>query len=599
MGISASASVGIAGGFIPGGLTNGGVGAGAPTGKFNLLQNGGATGATSDNSGAITALAALIAATTGGSIYVPSGFYRLKSNVTVPANVTLELAPGAQLSLDAGVTLTLNGSLVAPLAQLFYGLGVVVLGRGRIPELFPQWWGALADGAHDDTDAIQKAATACIGAGGGVVYFAPGQYSVVGTITVNNNAGGTPVPVWFRGAGAFSARLVKPAGGAGDILVWNCTTEPSGVMDLGIIGGFGGAFNCDGLTTTTSMNGVFVERCWFSALRIGCKLWGNDTFIAHCVSELNTVGFHLEGQITAHALDTYQCATGYDVFFNFALTYPQPPLLLTQCRDTEATIIGLSIHDADYVQIIGWSQQSSNLNPPVSVQINNANKVQLIGGTIAGCQNGVITVGACQDVTISGMTLARIGSATGGGAAVQLSSGTQFAHLRDLTIDTTWKSAINTGAAYLVRITGGTIRNFGRGSIAGDSYGVLMNGDAAFKGTEIEHVHFEVNPGDLQVGIGFAAAAQGTYAIRRTTSAHGTLMDLTNAPATTTVEDNFGENAWTGPPTTQRHLQGEIVTNTAPAEAGVAGSKYVVTGWICTATGTPGTWLAMRALTGN
>lgn len=57
--------------------------------------------------------------------------------------------------------------------------------------------------------------------------------------------------------------------------------------------------------------------------------------------------------------------------------------------------------------------------------------------------------------------------------------------------------------------------------------------------------------------------------------------------------------ALTAAPTTGTWAQGDFVRNSAPAEAGTAGSKYVVTGWICTAGGTPGTWLDARVLTGN
>lgn len=52
-------------------------------------------------------------------------------------------------------------------------------------------------------------------------------------------------------------------------------------------------------------------------------------------------------------------------------------------------------------------------------------------------------------------------------------------------------------------------------------------------------------------------------------------------------------------PTTGTWAHGDVVRNSAPAEAGTAGSKYVVTGWICVAGGTPGTWVPMRSLTGN
>ena len=55
----------------------------------------------------------------------------------------------------------------------------------------------------------------------------------------------------------------------------------------------------------------------------------------------------------------------------------------------------------------------------------------------------------------------------------------------------------------------------------------------------------------------------------------------------------------TGAPASGTWRVGDVFRNRAPAELGVAGSKYVITGWICTVSGTPGTWAAMRSLTGN
>lgn len=57
--------------------------------------------------------------------------------------------------------------------------------------------------------------------------------------------------------------------------------------------------------------------------------------------------------------------------------------------------------------------------------------------------------------------------------------------------------------------------------------------------------------------------------------------------------------AITAAPTTGTWMQGDYVTNSAPAEAGSAASKYVILGWVCTVAGTPGTWLETRTLTGN
>lgn len=58
-------------------------------------------------------------------------------------------------------------------------------------------------------------------------------------------------------------------------------------------------------------------------------------------------------------------------------------------------------------------------------------------------------------------------------------------------------------------------------------------------------------------------------------------------------------NALTAAPTTGTWATGDFIKNSAPAEAGVALSKYVTIGWICVSGGTPGTWLACRCLTGN
>jgi len=59
------------------------------------------------------------------------------------------------------------------------------------------------------------------------------------------------------------------------------------------------------------------------------------------------------------------------------------------------------------------------------------------------------------------------------------------------------------------------------------------------------------------------------------------------------------DNTGTAAPTAGTWAQGDQVINSTPTEAGTAGSKYVVVGWICTAGGTPGTWVPMRNLTGN
>lgn len=61
----------------------------------------------------------------------------------------------------------------------------------------------------------------------------------------------------------------------------------------------------------------------------------------------------------------------------------------------------------------------------------------------------------------------------------------------------------------------------------------------------------------------------------------------------------FFYKAATAAPTTGSWKQGDFVRNSAPEELGSANSKYVISGWRCTVSGTPGTWLQARELTGN
>jgi hypothetical protein len=58
-------------------------------------------------------------------------------------------------------------------------------------------------------------------------------------------------------------------------------------------------------------------------------------------------------------------------------------------------------------------------------------------------------------------------------------------------------------------------------------------------------------------------------------------------------------NAYTAAPTAGAYARGDFVKNSEPEEAGTTNDKYVILGWICVASGEPGTWLECRVLTGN
>ena len=92
-------------------------------------------GATNDSA----AFTAAIAAAAGNRVIVPAGTYRLSGNVTVPAGVEVVFQQGGLLSIDTGITFTINGSLDAGLYQIFSGAGSVSLAAGSSERVLPQW----------------------------------------------------------------------------------------------------------------------------------------------------------------------------------------------------------------------------------------------------------------------------------------------------------------------------------------------------------------------------------------------------------------------------------------------------------------------------
>jgi len=142
----------------------------------------------------------------------------VSANITIPSNIELYFLQGGSLSIATGVTVTINGQVNGGLYQIFSwsGSGKVVFGAGAVKEVYPQWWGAKADAATDDTAAIQ-AAIDCAEAmpKGGVVYFPPGTYRVT-SLDLSSVTGTrhTARSIKLIGAGRKATRIEGTQNGA-------------------------------------------------------------------------------------------------------------------------------------------------------------------------------------------------------------------------------------------------------------------------------------------------------------------------------------------------------------------------------------------------
>jgi hypothetical protein len=82
-------------------------------------------------------IASAITAAAGGIVVFSEAAtsYKISSNVTIPSGTTVVFQEGGMLSIDNGITFTVNGTLIAGLYQIFSGAGTAVFGAGSVPNL--------------------------------------------------------------------------------------------------------------------------------------------------------------------------------------------------------------------------------------------------------------------------------------------------------------------------------------------------------------------------------------------------------------------------------------------------------------------------------
>lgn len=133
-----------------------------------------------------SSLALAVAAISSSSrTLVISSTLTVSSNLTIPSNITLQFLRNGRINFSGSSVLTINGSIQAGLYQIFGTSGGTVTMGQMVEQVYPQWWGAVADGSTDDTTAIQSAINS-LGAStyGGVVYLPVGQYKITSALQI-------------------------------------------------------------------------------------------------------------------------------------------------------------------------------------------------------------------------------------------------------------------------------------------------------------------------------------------------------------------------------------------------------------------------------
>ncbi len=175
------------------------------------------------------ALEAAITAADENVVLIPAGTYRITGDVTVPGNVALWFANGGKLSIDSGVTVTINGHIQDIISQIFSGDGIVA-GTPKVDFVRPEWWGAVGDGSTDDYSAIDAAVDfADQSSSIKVVRFRAANYIVETALSYSIDDGNT-----YRGItllGVTQSNMVMTSGTV--ITFKNIATDTPGLSLLG------------------------------------------------------------------------------------------------------------------------------------------------------------------------------------------------------------------------------------------------------------------------------------------------------------------------------------------------------------------------------
>lgn len=195
--------------------------------------------------------------------------YALLTSETIPSNIKLEFENGARISINSGVTFTIDGYVDAGLFQIFTGSGTVA-GDPINDGVYPHWWYSSSWGT-----AIQAAQDFCYAAtpttGRQVTLLPPGDYEL-GNTTINYKA-----PIIGQSASVKNGPVLKTTISDGSAVIQTTDTD---------------FVHLAGFTITASVYHVLTN-----AIGINLLYSSSRYFIDNVLVQYVTTGFVLEGWI--------------------------------------------------------------------------------------------------------------------------------------------------------------------------------------------------------------------------------------------------------------------------------------------------------------
>lgn len=408
-------------------------------------------------------------------------------------------------------------------------------------------YGAIGDGVTDDTTAIQ-AAINDVQDDGGIVYFPPGDYKITSELLISLSVGSGGIIL--EGAGQNASVLVPTT------LTQNCihikSYEPVAIRDLAIYSS----------VTKTAGAGIYVEGPISDATKANL----NSNF------------------------ENLNISNQYDGFYFTEAAYWK----IDHCRIGEAINYGVYIEnsvnvdegDSQIVNSLIVQKDSNSIN---AVYYKSSGGLKFVCSKINGFKKGlnlqvpdgavtavlVISGSSIENCTEHGLYLTRNGT-TGTFDYITI-TGNEF-----------FNSDFN------IEIPTASIR---KGVICGNIFGIKSVAGVAIQCTDTTGLSIS---GNSFIGNGSALSAVSLGGVAdvildKSNKFTNITTLIFNASTTSSIVEIYS----TSTPANGTWRAGDRIINLTPSEAGGAGNKYVIWGWVCSVSGAPGTWLEMRCLTGN
>ena len=324
-------------------------------------------GATDDRIAIVTAMA------TGKALYFPqpSAYYNIGSNLTITSPI------------EAG------------LYRIFGGSGVITFSAGVTNVVYPEWWGAVKNGATDDYAALQAAINSL--PSGGTVQLQSGTYAKSAALSL-------PPKLNLNGVNRDATTILNTVANVGGIVPSSSAVRKSRIGNLSFTAKTGDTTNI-GIFGSTANGSLAIYESLFENVGIngfqygftgGDEFWENTVRNVRSNSAVNTAFYFVGSSGTGGDNLFEKCYANASGVGGFYFSIGMNKSIMLNC--TVGSITGTAIEFG--TNVLGFTILSGNIEDITLAAGGEAIKV---------ASASVVTV---QDVVFQGIIGPTVGKAT-------------------------------------------------------------------------------------------------------------------------------------------------------------------------------------------